>query len=80
MLLVPDETEKHSVLDRTTSLMVPDESWNPSYEWDGPPTTFYRSFDGPDGLNLMEGTVQVDHITLVSGKVRSIINLCHIDE
>ena len=69
---MPDEAGKHSVKEGTTSAMGAYGAWNPLSSWNGPPAVFYRSFDDPDGLILMEGTVRVNQIALVSEKVRSI--------
>ena len=71
-MLVPNEAGKHSVQEGITSGVGAHGAWNPPSSRNGPPAALYRSFNDLDGMILMEGTVRVDQIALVSGKVRSI--------
>ena len=41
------------------------------YEWKGQEAAFYQSFDGSDGLSLIEGYDQINLVPLVSGKIRN---------
>ena len=55
--------------ERTTSFMVSEGIWIPPSGWNGPSASLYTSFDSSDGLVLMEGSVQMDQVPLVPGKV-----------
>ena len=51
--------------------------WTEPNHWVGPPAALYQSFDGLDGIVLMEGSQEVCHAPLMSGKVKTFSELLH---
>ena len=62
-------TENFNAIDTITLPTVIDEIWIQPSGWTGPDATLYRSFDSSDGLVLIEGSVQMSFLPLVSVKV-----------
>ena len=44
--------------------------WTEPNYWVGPQAALYQSFDGLDGIVLMEGSQEVCHNPLLAGKVK----------
>ena len=45
-------------------------TWILQVGWNGTCPVLYMSFDTLDGLAVMEGTSQIDYVSVVQGKVR----------
>ena len=62
--------ETFGIMDQAASVVVSeDKTMNPRSGWNGPPAVLYRSFDNSYGLVLMERSLQINQINLLSGKV-----------
>ena len=68
--MIADEVNKTKSINNSLSKNKHD--WKYPENWTGPGAALYRSFDGRSELVLMEGTTQLDYMTLVIGQERSI--------
>ena len=46
------------------------DAWTPTVGWNGTCPVLYWSFDNIGDLVLMEGTSQIEYVSVVPGKVR----------
>ena len=63
-------------VDFLSANLVDSTKWTEPTCWTGPKAALYQSFDGSDGLVLMERLQEVSNIPLVTGKVNNLRKLC----
>ena len=76
MFFITDGVGGSELIEQTTSLMVTEGMWSPPSDWSGPSAALYRSFDSSDGLVLIEASVLLSNVPLVTGKVNLLVIVC----